>query len=91
MFKNLAKGSVVYRNGKPPVDLTSLPSEKICKKLYLSGFKYIGITENSLGWLKRCPIIKLEELIALKTTEKKADELEILQKALESKNSNPKK
>lgn len=91
MFKNLSPGSIIYRNGKAPVDLTSLPTEKTCKTLYLQGFRHIGITEKSLSWLKQCPVLKLEELIALKTTEKKAEELEILQQALNAKKRRTKK
>ena len=90
MFKNLAKGKRINRYMKAPVDLTELPTEQTCKKLYLEGFPYIGITKDAAKWLKSCPKMKLESLVSLKTLQGKAEEVEILQSVLDAKNPKPK-
>lgn len=85
-FKNLSPGCIIYQNGKMPVDLRTLPSEKLCLKLYLQGFKHIAITKEGADLLKRCPKSKIEELIQLKKEEKKTAEVKILSEILKAKN-----
>ncbi|MGQ1928153.1 hypothetical protein [Ornithobacterium rhinotracheale] len=83
-FKNLSPGSVIYRNGREPVDLRTLPSDKLCLKLYLQGFKHIAITKEGAALLQKCPKSKLEELIQLKKAEKKTSEVKILMEILKA-------
>lgn len=65
-FVNLAPGCRVNRPGKDPVDLRQLPTDKTCKKLYLSGFSYIGLKPEAVEILDGCPNLILVKLIAQK-------------------------
>lgn len=84
-FTNLAEGSIVHRNGKESVDLHELPSDNYCKRLYLEGFRHLGITPEAYAIFKKTPALILEKLIIQKKREGKENEVEILQKALSAK------
>ncbi|MDO5510222.1 MAG: hypothetical protein Q4F57_05970 [Weeksellaceae bacterium] len=83
-FENLSPGSRVHRNGKGVVDLTTLPSDRTCKKLYLQGFRHIGIKPAATEILKGCPQVLLQQLIRQREREGKFAEVEILQSLLKS-------
>lgn len=89
-FINLAPGCRIFRCGSPAVDLTSLPSEATCLRLYLQGFSYIGVTPQAVEILKKAPEITLEKLIEMKKKERKTQEIQILKEALELKKSSQK-
>lgn len=84
-WKNLSPGCRVHRSGKQVVDLSTLPSDVFCKKLYLEGFRHIAPLPAAERILKSCPKSKLESLLELKKKEKKREEVEFLTKLLEGK------
>lgn len=90
-FTNLLPGGKVHRSNGDMVDLSRMPTDAYAKRLYVSGFKYIGITPEAAKVLKSCPTLLLERLLIQKKNEKKADEVEILQEVLSSKSGKSKK
>lgn len=86
-FINLSPGCRVIRSGKNPVDLRNLPSDQVCKRLYLSGFSHIGIKPAAAKILKGYPASMIERLISLRKSEGKLDEVEILESLLKTKST----